>query len=321
MILVSIIIPVYNVQEYINDCLASVYTQNYSNLEIIIVDDCSSDESLSIADEWIKLLRSKFPCKVITHKKNKGLSAARNSGIEASNGDYLFFLDSDDELYPDSIYTLVSLLFSSPKGVDFVVGGFEMIGVNYLYPVLSASYMQSNHEILSDYLLNKWPIMACNKLIRRSLVMHYSLWFEDGLLHEDELFSFKLACICEKVCTTNKLTYIYKVRSSGSITSTRGEYHYRCMYKINTQRYAFVRANMGNRIKKSIATSFLINSTYDFVKSVDLNLLNAEKKVLLKLQIDLFLSSIYLIPLIGISKEEYFRVRYVLKKKIMLVFI
>ena len=96
---VSIIIPIYNVESYIANCLHSVFNQTYKDLEIILVDDCGTDKSMNIAMESINKYKSSFYIKVIHHKENKGLSAARNSGIKEATGDYIYFLDSDDT-YP-----------------------------------------------------------------------------------------------------------------------------------------------------------------------------------------------------------------------------
>ena len=106
---VSIIIPVYNVVDYIERCWKSVNAQTYSDIELIFVDDCGTDESISKLETLISE-GSRFPVQIIKHKKNRGLSAARNTGIEASSGDYVYFLDSDDDLVPSCIEELVAPL-------------------------------------------------------------------------------------------------------------------------------------------------------------------------------------------------------------------
>ncbi|WP_373278900.1 glycosyltransferase family 2 protein [Bacteroides faecichinchillae] len=89
--MISIIIPVYKVEDFIGSCLNSVCQQTYSEIEVILVDDCSPDRSMAVAEPFICELKKKFPVKVIRHEKNKGLSAARNTGVMNSLGDYLFF--------------------------------------------------------------------------------------------------------------------------------------------------------------------------------------------------------------------------------------
>lgn len=89
--MVSIIIPIYNVQDYINDCLYSVYIQTYSEIEVILVNDCTPDNSMSIAHSNIEKLKKRFNVKIIDHKSNKGLSAARNSGVKEATGEWVYF--------------------------------------------------------------------------------------------------------------------------------------------------------------------------------------------------------------------------------------
>ena len=106
----SIIIPVYNVENFITECLNSIISQTYDNFECIIVDDCSPDRSADIASDIINHYQGNIEFKLLHHDTNKGPSAARNIGIQQSTTDYVFFLDSDDRLYPNSIETLVNEL-------------------------------------------------------------------------------------------------------------------------------------------------------------------------------------------------------------------
>ena len=100
MTTISIIIPIYNVEPYIIRCVDSVLRQTYRQLEIILVDDCSPDHSMEIARKHIEASTSSkgLKFKYIKHEKNRGLSAARNSGLDAATGEYIYFLDSDDEI-------------------------------------------------------------------------------------------------------------------------------------------------------------------------------------------------------------------------------
>ena len=105
---VSIIIPIYNVEKYIKECLKSVVTQGLTDYEILCIDDCGQDKSIDIVNEFKSQynLNNLF---IIKHDNNKGLSAARNTGIEHARGEYLFFLDSDDFLEKNSIYNLYNI--------------------------------------------------------------------------------------------------------------------------------------------------------------------------------------------------------------------
>jgi len=106
---VSIIIPVYNVSEYIERCLNSVMMQNYKHIEIVIVNDCTPDNSIEKVKSFLDA-NTKYPVRLIHHDENLGLSAARNTGVKSASGEYVYFLDSDDEITPDCIYKLVNLI-------------------------------------------------------------------------------------------------------------------------------------------------------------------------------------------------------------------
>lgn len=101
---VSVVIPIYNVQDYLNDCIKSIVNQTYQNLEIILVDDGSPDSCPMICDEW----KNKDSRIIVIHKKNGGLSDARNAGLNKASGEYVFYVDSDDYLEDDTIEWMVS---------------------------------------------------------------------------------------------------------------------------------------------------------------------------------------------------------------------
>ena len=118
---VSIIVPVYNVSNYIVKCLDSIIAQTFHSIECILVDDCGHDDSIEKAQRYINQYSGHISFMIIHHNKNKGLSGARNTGINISTGDYLFFLDSDDAITPNCIETLMSLAEKYPMA-DFIQG-------------------------------------------------------------------------------------------------------------------------------------------------------------------------------------------------------
>ena len=133
---ISIVIPIYNVEKYILNCLLSIVNQKKTihTIECILVDDCGNDNSIKIASDFIKQHGKDIEFKLIKHKYNRGLSAARNTGISACSGDYVLFLDSDDTLPEDSIYNLSNPLDSYPY--DFVIGEVEVLGAVKVTPSL-----------------------------------------------------------------------------------------------------------------------------------------------------------------------------------------
>ena len=212
--LVSIIIPVYNVAPYIENSLRSAFSQTYSNIEYIIVDDCGNDNSMDI----VAKLKDEYPERIIyvmRHSKNRGQSAARNTGIKASSGDYLFFMDSDDMITCDCIETHVKIMGKSDA--DFTHGGFEVIG--------GLNHSKNNNQvcITKEGLFQsffKGVIMPspCNKLIRASLFKKDDIEFTEGIIYEDVEWVFKLVNISTKaICFSNK-TYKYIIRPNSTTT-------------------------------------------------------------------------------------------------------
>lgn len=222
---VSIIIPIYNVAPYIEACLQSVFHQTYKDIEIIIIDDCGTDNSMEIVERIVSTYKEKISIKTLHHNQNKGLSAARNTGIKKATGEYLFFLDSDDLLPNDAIQNLVYQTTKHPN-IDFVIGEIKTIGTeNRSYPLLSDTYLGSNEEILKDYLLFKWNVMACNKLIKREFIITNKLYFKEGLYHEDLDFSFRLALSANSMACSKTVTYLYLIRAN-SITTHKSLKNY-----------------------------------------------------------------------------------------------
>lgn len=217
---VSIVIPVYNVAAYISDCLRSVYAQTYPQLEVVLVNDVTPDDSMEQAAPWIQKLQEKFEVKIISHSVNKGLSAARNTGMKEATGDWIYFLDSDDEITPDCIELMVTEAEKHPD-VDFVIGNVKFVGATWDFPLKCKAYVTGNEKILHDYTTYKWYMMAWNRLYKKTYLLQNNLYFKEGLLHEDELYSFQVATTAQAMAAVYEETYIYKVRSVGSITAQR----------------------------------------------------------------------------------------------------
>lgn len=217
--LISIIIPVYNVAPYIKSCLYSVLNQTYKNIEIIIINDKTTDESISIIKDVLQKETPLIPIRIIEHAENKGLSSARNTGIRNSKGDYLYFLDSDDEISTDCIETLSNRAISSCA--DLVIGDYIVQGSLDFYPPLElgTSVIKGNLNIIKAYMQEKFYVMAWNKLVKKEFIIKNSLYFKNDLIHEDCLWSFQCACKAEIIDVIKHTTYIYKIQKK-SITST-----------------------------------------------------------------------------------------------------
>jgi glycosyltransferase involved in cell wall biosynthesis len=216
---VSIIIPVYNVEPYIERCLLSALNQTYEDIEIILVDDCGQDKSMEIAEEIVAGHIRSGRVKMLKHSQNRGLSAARNTGIEAGTGEYVFFLDSDDEITPNCIERLAS--FACEQKPDFVIANVRAIGhpEHDFVPIkLTDMLLTGNAEIFRRYLNWELHPTAWNKLINKEFLLNHRLFFKEGILYEDTLWSFMLANHAETVRVVADYTYNYYYREN-SITA------------------------------------------------------------------------------------------------------
>lgn len=216
MLKVSIVVPVYNVSAYIKRCLDSIAAQSYNDIEVLFVDDCGADDSVSQIKEFIA--KSERDCKLLHHSRNRGLSAARNTGLEAATGDYVYFLDSDDDITPDCIESLVTPL--NLWQYDVVVGDYSVIGGDCYSPLLlPEGPLYSNDDVIKAYAEGKWYVMAWNKLCRREFLLKNKLFFKEGLIHEDVLWTFMVACKANSLYAVKQSVYNYYVRSASIMTS------------------------------------------------------------------------------------------------------
>ena len=202
--LVSIIVPVYNVRDYVDKCLESLIYQSYENVEIIVIDDGATDDSGEICD---KLAKSDKRIEVF-HKKNGGLSSARNYGIKKAKGKYVCLVDSDDYVEKGFVKALVEE--SVRSNADIVVCGYN--------DEVPMSRTMTGKEAAVDLLTkqNNMEIIAWNKLYKRELFD--DIVYPEGENYEDNLTTYKLLSKARKVTYVQKSLYVYCERE-GSITN------------------------------------------------------------------------------------------------------
>ena len=230
---VSIIIPVYNVAPYIEACLESVMRQTYGGqMECIIVDDCGTDDSIAIAERMIAVYQGHIQFRMLHHERNRGLSAARNTGTKAATGDYIYYLDSDDEIAEDCIEKLMAVALKDPE-VEMVQGNGRTDGrwmMEYgrghtesdcYIKVYPKKYLTSNEEVRTWYYHKKQiPVYAWNKLIKRSFLIDHHLLFKEGILYEDLLWLFYFFKYVRSVGLVSGITYLHKRRPGSIMTGT-----------------------------------------------------------------------------------------------------
>lgn len=248
---VSIIIPVFNVEPYIEKCLLSVVNQTYNNIEVLLIDDCGTDNSVAVAENFIRNLTDQKTFKLIYHEHNRGLSAARNTGIAHATGEYIYFLDSDDELIESCIEKLVSA--AQIYKPDFLVADYKTSGASRLYPPLNLDegIIDSNEIILRSYISRDWYMMAVNKLMKSVFILENDLYFKEGIVHEDDLWSFMVACKANSLYVLKDKTYIYVIRK-GSITQSPTLHNLESRAKIISGMVHFVKGNLELAERKDI---------------------------------------------------------------------
>ena len=186
---ISVIVPVYKVEKYLKQCITAVCNQTHENLEIILVDDGSPDKCPKICDD---LAKKDKRIRVI-HKQNGGLSSARNAGLDIATGQYIFFVDSDDYIEPETLETMLTTMQSN--SVDIVVAGVKPFYKGKDKPTSfdgMVGYFDTNDratKLSSDKILNL-PAVAWGKLYKKSIIDKYNMRFDVGLINEDESFNW-----------------------------------------------------------------------------------------------------------------------------------
>lgn len=221
--LVSIIVPIYKVEPYLRRCLDSIVNQTYTNLEIILVDDGSPDDCPQICDEYAaKDIRI-----TVIHKDNGGLSDARNTGTLIAKGDYIYYIDSDDELPLDSISIMINQLQKSPE-TEVIIGKMYCPDDEDMYKgqLFDSTYIFNNNRDLRAHFLgpqNKLPVNACNKLVSRKFLLENNIFFKKGIIHEDNLWMFLVVQKAKYVICINQNTYIRYLNPGSIMTASSDE--------------------------------------------------------------------------------------------------
>ena len=216
--IVSVIIPIYGVEKYISQCVTSVLNQTYENIEIILVNDCTKDNSMELVKICLKsYFEKQHKIKIINHTTNEGLASARYTGIDASSGEYIFHLDSDDWLEPNAISLLVEKALSS--NADMVVGDFYMNYENsgFIQEVGIADKNEYIKYILERNRNYSWTIW--NRLIRRSIQLK-AMPINNLNMGEDFVTVPRLIYYCRKICKISIPLYHYRQTNSTSYTKS-----------------------------------------------------------------------------------------------------
>ncbi len=213
----SVIVPVYNVADYLIPCLDSIINQTLGELEIICVEDVSTDNSRNILEKYAK---ENNRIRIIYHDKNRGLSAARNSGIQAANAPYIAFVDSDDTVAPEMYKTMLEMMQES--GADVSVCGVDVKYDDEFCFIKNSDdkfFFINKTEVkkIDKSVLATCNVVAWNKIFKKSIIDQYKLCFPEGLAFEDNSFFWKYFTHAKSVHFIENKFYNY-YRRTGSIT-------------------------------------------------------------------------------------------------------
>lgn len=217
---ISVVIPVYNVEKYLSECLDSVINQTYKDLQIILVDDGSTDFSGKICDVYAE----KDNRITVVHQKNAGAGAAKNTGLELIDGDYFSIIDSDDYIELDMYEKMVNSL--EKYNADIVQCLFRNVYVNDSFDrkyKIKSNYPKvlTSKRFLKEYLYDWKYAIFWNKLFKSSLLKE--IRFPVGRKIDDEFFTYKLVCNAKKVVNIDNMLYNYRMRKTSVMNENNSD--------------------------------------------------------------------------------------------------
>ena len=222
--LISVIIPIYKVEKYLDSCICSIVNQDYQNLDIILVDDGSPDMCPKLCDQW-KTRDSRIR---VIHKKNGGLSSARNAGIIIAKGKYLSFVDSDDYIEPTMYENMLSVMVQNKVYMVYCNFCFEYEDgrIEQMYPNTANVYVRTSQDVQRDIIFERVSSSACTKLFDKIFFDSYR--FPVGMFFEDHATIYRWISICDKIVWIDAAYYHY-IQRGDSICHTINpikRYHY-----------------------------------------------------------------------------------------------
>jgi len=228
--LVTISIPLFKCEEFIEKCLLSVLNQTYKNIEVTLINDQTPDNSVEIAEKFIAKHQLQN-WKIYHLEENSGLSIVRNKGIDTAQGKYLFFLDSDDVITPDCIEIMVNI--AEKEQLEMVVGNTIMVNLSdgrerdFFRVNPNQNMITNNEEVFRAFVNGQYASSSWNKLVLLDFIRKNQLYFTKGLFAQDELQSFQTALVLSRLGFVNfDKTTLYYYLHSKSVIHNRNKRHF-----------------------------------------------------------------------------------------------
>lgn len=277
--LVSIIIPVYNSEEYISRCLDSLINQTYKNIEIVVVDDGSKDRALDIVNKY----KDKDKRVKIYSQENQGPSEARNKGIEKCIGKYIMFVDADDYVNADMVRCMVENI-NNEVNIMVTCDNSEIWNDRTEERRLFANYgkMLSKENVITE-IANGNAGLVCGKLFNRSIVEKYNIRFDKNIsMCEDQVFFLNIAKYCDEFIHVSKSLYFYDRRNENSITIKYKENAIENqVYVINSIEEILLQCKLENHNITAIINNRFIDAIHDCITNevLDTKITNLSCKI------------------------------------------
>lgn len=216
--MISIILPIYNMEKYIAECLESVINQTYKDIEIICVNDFSKDNSMAIVDKYAK---NDSRIKIVNNEKNRGLGGARNAGLDIANGEYIIFVDTDDKMLPDMAEKLYNCI--TQNDADMAFCDLVLLDEDKIERICKPfhDYTLTYNKIFYPQkqmwaFVNMWP-SAWNKIYKKSIIDSNNIRCHENILYEDHTFYYEYLFASKKVAYLPRALYIYRHQRADSI--------------------------------------------------------------------------------------------------------
>lgn len=277
----SIVVPVYNVEQYLVQCVESIVGAYRDGIEIILVDDGSKDKSGKICDDFA----NKYEYIKVIHRENGGLSAARNTGINAVKGKYIWFVDSDDYIEKNSIELLLKEV---KKDVDMIFINYQQVTSNGETRFYQAFDKEDNLTIEPYKYLNSLGNLsyAAQKfIVKRELIINNNVFFTEGIYHEDEDWTPRVVCVAKTFSRIMPALYNYRVGNPNSITGMLNPKKVldKLIVSQNLRRIvdnSHISEDMRNFLKTRVAHNYIaaLNESNMYDNEVRKNLINTLKK-------------------------------------------
>lgn len=234
MPLISVIIPVYNVERFVEECLRSVFAQTMRDFDLIIVDDCSTDSSMEIVRRVCAECAGDIDVQILSTGKTSGVSVARNMGMDASTAKYIYFVDSDDYISADALERLSDVATRHPEA-EIIYGTTKVFGNSNNIETLNIAAKNlpecvCGFKVASSLMLKHWllPDYIWNRLFCREWLNSNKFRFTPGILAQDLHLRFYMAKKIKCIAFCNTITYFYRYNSY-NVSSTRAEFQYACI--------------------------------------------------------------------------------------------